>query len=121
MGNFLSFILAQYPQTGWDLINEWLMQLARLMNLPESWFQGPNLIFYVILPVITGIYVVYLMLEKLRIFRDKTANYLLAISMGFFTIYIGKVLLYITIPLIIWFRLNIYRGNRFIPLLINFG
>ena|SRR5438309_8647600 len=121
MGNFLSYILAQYPQTGWDLINEYLTQFANLMGLPGSWFQGTNLIFYLILPVITGIYLVYLMLEKLRIFRDKTVNYLLAFSMGFFLIYVGKFLLYITIPLIIWFKLNIYHGYRFIPLLINFG
>jgi|SRR5438445_8988272 len=120
MKNFLNSVLTQYSQNGSDLLNEYLAQFARLLGLQESWFQGTNLILYIILPVASGIYVCHLMLNKLRIFRDETVNYLLAFSMGFFTIFIGKVLLYATIPLIIWMRFNIYHGFRTIFLFANF-
>src|SRR5436309_5600088 len=68
---------------------------AKIFGLPDYYFTGSNIIFYFFLPIITGVYFTYLFLMNVRIFYNKTVNWLLAFAMGFFLVFLGRNALFI--------------------------
>ncbi len=62
--------------------------LSTFFNIPSSYFTFPNIIFYFIVPFLSGVYFWHSVLKyKIRIFwRSDSVNYILAFLIAFFNI-----------------------------------
>jgi hypothetical protein len=80
---------------------------SELLKLPAEWFEGSNVFFYVILPMITSILLIYFFLEKIRVYQQGgIANVLLSVVIGIWGVFLGKLILYFTIPAIILLKVR---------------
>ena len=69
-----------YPTEFWNpqALAEWLFP-----GMSKDWVRMPNLIYYVIVPFITAVAVIYGILGQLRIFRDWKTNLIISLCFAF--------------------------------------